>query len=208
MKKMVFGAFGLGLLLVLAGMVFPGIAAADDDEEVFEARFVPCVLALCGSDSVATIHEAEVEVYSNGDVKLEMESSSLVNAALTLSYQPFNGVQTIIGTFTTDADGDVDDDLVVGVLTTTNTMGIFIISDAAGVGQYVTAFSTSPSSPVEEPNCFDDASTQEELKASYKQKIAEASKRSKAQSTSLKGSLNQTKLKIKEQYSEKAATLP
>jgi len=207
MKKMVFGAFGLGLLLVLAGLVFPGMAAADDDEEVFEARFVPCVTALCGSDSTATIHEAEVEVYSNGNVKLEMESSSLVNASLNLSYQPFNGVQTVIGTFTTDANGDVDDDLVVGVLSTTNTMGIFIISDAAGAGQYVTAFSTSPTTPVVEPNSFDDASTSTELKASYKQKVAETSKRSKAQSTSLKGSLSETKAKLKADYIEKAATL-
>lgn len=207
MKKMTFGAFGFFLLLVLAAMVFPGMAVADDDEEIFEARFVPCVAALCGSDSTATIHEAEVEVYSNGAVKLEMESSSLVNAVLTLSYQPFNGVQTVIGTFTTDANGDVDDDFVVGVLSTTNTMGIFIISDAASVGQYVTAFSTSPATPVVEPNCFDDASTTTELKASYKQKVAEASKRSKAQSASLKGSLSQTKAKLKADYSEKAAAL-
>ncbi len=218
------------LLVSIVLVATAGVALAwDSDHKVYKARFVPCVAALCGVDSAATLDVGEVEVTSDGRVSVELEGSNIINGTLAVSYQPINGAAVSIGVFNTDAYGSLDsgdddydgwgceredgEDTMVGILNTTTSMGIFIISDAVpdtnGVinNYFVTAFSTTPELTGPQPGAFDDISSMGELKSAYKQKTALASKGVKSQTNSLSKSLAKTRTRLKQDYQSRAAAL-
>ena len=231
MKQVKVLRYILLVLVALSVMSFFGAAYAwHTDHKVFKARFIPCVAALCGTNSAATLEEGEVEVMSNGEVKVELEGSNLINSTLALSYQPINGAAISIGVFNTDEYGSIDsgedyeghdgydcerntEDTFVGILNTTNSMGIFVISDAIPdennvINNYlVTAFSTYPEEFSTPPGAFDDVDSMSELKTAYKQKTALASKGVKSQQGSLSKSLTATQSRLKQDYKSRTSEL-
>lgn len=219
MKRSRFSKYLSMGLMIIAVMMFAGVSLASDGErereygdKVYAASFVPCVAALCGADSTATLERGRVKVRINGEVTLHLHESSFLNTPLTLIYQPFNAAAVTVGTFITDERGSVDCDddnpNPIGILNIADTMGMFIISDGISTNYYVTAFSTFPDVPAPAKNEFDDARDMNELKQMYKQKNTLTTQSVNLQKKALAGSLVETKAKLKQDYKAKAATLP